>query len=917
MLSPTQTLLSNFEKINRARLGRTLASLSEPQRVVMSMLPLIFHDNNPALPGYVENPGPTGLRDLRVSKEQASKIRRFCPKFEYKPSALPKYQLSSLFLMGSSGSIAFNSKSDFDIWICVSPSVAPAEIEFLRQRTLLIEHWAATFKLELHFFVLAKEKFIDNPVEQLSTENSGSTQRYLLLDEFYRTAILLSGLPPAWWVVPSDQEVNYDQYVRDQREAGPLSPAEYVDFGGLSNIPAEEFLGAALWQLFKGIHSPHKSILKILLLEIYACDYPKIELLSNDYKRNIEQGVWDLDELDPYLLMYRKIEDYLKKRDEFSVLELVRRCFYLKVGEKLSRSYRTGTVRMQRRIMLEQVKRWGWNAAVLEHLDNHDSWNIEEVLQEHRHIVKKFSSSYLALSNFTRSRGISALVSQQEMDLMGRRLHTALGVEPDKVELIRTHPLPQPEYILTVHCNNPDADQPEWHLFTNAIAGGISKVKPLKRFNSLVQLILWCHFNGILSSRTKVLQTNGALKISSKELDLLHRFLNANLPLETVDKTTLTDIAQPAKPKNLAVLVNLGFEPFNHYKHKGAHVTSDRSDPLAYGMRQVNTIQRLDCLNLNSWGELRVKSFAGDEAVIQCIQHCLSSLNQAGNEELPLPLVFGQDEIRGSLAAIRVKELLHNLIQARKEGSQLLFPLTNRLILAEPKETQTHFHQFSNELALLNFLSVPVPEFRALKIDRYTQVDSPLAPMAKLNKAGSIQVFITGQQEITDIYILDERGSLFLQSTQSYRLRTHLRHVESFLKNSIAGQSPTTNDSGAASLDFYQLNGNEEKGWKCLKVSLAPLKNPQEQFLTVSLKAFKTAKTDFDLHYRGRSWSYQHEGEEIFRSVAGFVQNLRQSNSSYPIYLSELHLPTSENIQTVERLQFKKWLEARLSDHLG
>ncbi|MDI9730628.1 hypothetical protein, partial [Stutzerimonas stutzeri] len=45
------------------------------------------------------------------------------------------------------------------------------------------------------------------------SDDCGTTQHYLLLDEFYRTALWLGGRTPLWWLVPDYEEHRYDDYV--------------------------------------------------------------------------------------------------------------------------------------------------------------------------------------------------------------------------------------------------------------------------------------------------------------------------------------------------------------------------------------------------------------------------------------------------------------------------------------------------------------------------------------------------------------------------------------------------------------------------------------------------------------------------------------------------------------------------------
>ena len=77
--------------------------------------------------------------------------------------------------------------------------------------------------------------------------------------------------------------------------------------------------------MFKGIESPYKSVLKLLLTEVYASEHPKVQCLSLRFKQAVFSHQVDLDELDPYIMVYRRIEEYLKARNEPERLELVRR----------------------------------------------------------------------------------------------------------------------------------------------------------------------------------------------------------------------------------------------------------------------------------------------------------------------------------------------------------------------------------------------------------------------------------------------------------------------------------------------------------------------------------------------------------------------------------------------------------------
>ena len=68
--------------------------------------------------------------------------------------------------------------------------------EALQEKALLLEEHAAQLGMQLHFFILNADAFREGRNIAISDESSGNTQHHLLLEEFYRTGLLLAGRPP-------------------------------------------------------------------------------------------------------------------------------------------------------------------------------------------------------------------------------------------------------------------------------------------------------------------------------------------------------------------------------------------------------------------------------------------------------------------------------------------------------------------------------------------------------------------------------------------------------------------------------------------------------------------------------------------------------------------------------------------------
>ena len=96
-----------------------MADLRERQRHFIELLPLLYHTNHPILPGYVSKQTPAGIPDYSPGNQTLNLAKKLAKSFTYKKRAYRKYHIQAIYMMGSTGTIAYSSdKSDFDIWVC-------------------------------------------------------------------------------------------------------------------------------------------------------------------------------------------------------------------------------------------------------------------------------------------------------------------------------------------------------------------------------------------------------------------------------------------------------------------------------------------------------------------------------------------------------------------------------------------------------------------------------------------------------------------------------------------------------------------------------------------------------------------------------------------------------------------------------
>ncbi|GAK84765.1 adenylate cyclase [Vibrio ponticus] len=413
MQAYTEKLIQRLDSLNQQRIERALALMDLQAQRVFHLIPALLHYNHPVFPGYFDAHVPHGIYGFDLNAEQQQFIEDTELTIGQPLTANSHPDILALYTMGSTSSIGQSTSSDLDIWVCVSPEMAHDERESLNNKCLLITDWAQSQGVEANFFIMDAERFKSNRSEEMTGDNCGSSQHMLLLDEFYRSAVRLAGQRLLWQIVPPEMEECYDEYVQELCNKGSIDCSQWIDFGQLHRIPAEEYFGSNLWQLYKSIDSPYKSVLKAILLEAYSWEYPHAQLLSLDTKRRFFADEPNLYGMDAYYLMLEKVTRYLERIGDTTRLDLVRRCFYLKTHEKLSREPGAGSVPWRREALGLLVAKWNWGADVIEELDNRRHWKVEQVKVVHHSLLDALMLSYRNLIQFARRNDITSRLAHK------------------------------------------------------------------------------------------------------------------------------------------------------------------------------------------------------------------------------------------------------------------------------------------------------------------------------------------------------------------------------------------------------------------------------------------------------------------------------------------------------------------------
>ncbi|MCO7519841.1 MULTISPECIES: class I adenylate cyclase [unclassified Pseudomonas] len=921
-------LRARFLKINQGRLARAMEGLSTRQQQVLTLLPLFFHVNHPLLPGYVSGATPAGVSGFEPSAELLAEAQRLTRSFTYKARhGNPPQPIHGLFLMGSLGTLAQAEQSDMDLWVCHAPDLGEQALAELRRKCQLLEAWAASLGAEAHCFLIEPQGFVQGERDsQLSSDDCGTTQHYLLLDEFYRTAIWLAGRTPLWWLVPVYQEHNYRDYTQTLLSKRFIRAQDGLDLGHLAHVPPGEFVGAGLWQLYKGIDSPYKSLLKLLLTEAYASEHPEVRCLSLDYKQAVFANHLDLDELDPYVMVYRRIERYLQQRGENARLELVRRSLYLKVNKKLSDRSRSHG--WQRQLLARLAKEWGWDERQLALLDSRSQWKVRQVALERRELVAELNHSYRFLTQFARLQNANSRADQRDLNVLGRRLYAAFERRAGKIEVINPGIAPdlaEDTLTLVQSANRKEPGTHHWGLYNGNL--GVHEwehFSPLKRCRELLELLTWAHRNGVIDSSTRLALHPGVSDLSEFELFNLLGALQQGvpLPLEPVSEVRLL---QPSVADEILLLVNVAVDPLRHHRDLNILMTTERTDSLSYAGVRENLVLTLDQITLNSWNEVLVQRYDGNHALLRCLRDFLNSLGQRSHR--PRLRVRCYCHNRAQAISQRVEELFDTaqLLLDQQRDQRYLVQVAEHTHVLELTPGQVTLATFDDHAQVLAALGEERSRYSPLHLDDNALQDSDLPLVLAQSQPHAIQVFYRLYEGWADLYVLDEHNALWQQRLPLQDERHLLLPLQRFLQSMLIrrdAQLPLDSlPQAALELRYAQLLPSGAGKARGIEPRLAPQDGHNQPYYEVQaiLQAGVGDEVHVTLYCDQQEFSQLEHGEHLYAVVARQILRQRQGPGSYRCYITDLDLSEllgDEPGSTSLYLRYKSQLEQALNEGL-
>lgn len=784
--------IAKVNALDQYRIRRALASNDAHFKHVFQLLPLLLHYNLPELPAYVEN-APHGIAKFSFNHYQQRFFDALIP--DSNSQIVSRCVFDGLYSMGSTGSIVQTTESDLDLWLCHSEELTTEEYQLIELKLAKLTQWAKGLGIEVNFYLMNPERFKANHYNcGVSEEHSGSAQHFFLLDEFYRSAVRLAG-KRLLWLHFSDED--YKAIVTSKK----IDLNEWIDFGDFSSLSTAEFFGASLWQLYKGIESPYKSAIKILLLESYAQTYPETNLISKQFKQKLFDKKAGHYHFDPYLAMLEQVTNYLQDRKEFSRLDRLRQCFYLKAKE--------GRVlyNWRERELQALIDNWHWADEDIALLNDRPNWKMKQAIVQHKMLVDQLLQSYRNLINFARKFHIDPSIMTNDIDILMRKLYSVFEVLPGKVTLLNPHITPDlsEQDVTFIEAKEGSAMKPGWYLINQSPKSSYDSSQRFVQYNkNLHKLVAWAYFNGVITVSTK-------LHIVSRHVDLikLRQFitdLRLFFPV-SAPKITENELLHPNEIRSLILAINLTNDPTKNFidPHRDFH----SSDLFSFNAYEQNLIGSVSIIYRNMWNEIRTQHFEGEQAILNALKLLSNKIYRDSAPPQSVNVFCYSKQFRSELRET-IANLVHRCISV--QTGSIYANAFNTVKVAG----RTWQLVFSDQ----NVKIKPVEEQAVEKVKRLTTL-SHLSKKGK-NKVvsypreindfaseGFLQFFFEdGKNGCFNVYILDENNHIESYTSCSGTKEEKVREI-----NRLYAERYLENDQNSIFNypQFYQLleNGNE------------------------------------------------------------------------------------------------------------
>ncbi|MDX9786749.1 MAG: class I adenylate cyclase [Desulfobacterales bacterium] len=565
-----------FIRYNRFR--KQIFSELSPRatETILYLLPWMLSVNHPACPGFVVNM----VRPLKVFNiDNEWEIRRresnFKRLFEIKtPASLlhhgPQFNvIQGLYTIGSVGTVSQTANSDCDIWVCCDKNHydEPAWNQLHRKINLIKDWLDLHLKMQVYFFVCDENDIRENRFGNVDSESSGSTQKNILKEEFYRTCIVICGKIPLWWLCHDDNKKISYELSRKEMLARQYSDYDIIDLGDLQQIEGSEYFGAALWQLQKSLTRPLKSIIKMTLLKILL-DSPEERPICHQFRKAVlrtdEKGLFP----DPIVFTIHSILNYYQSIQKTDTLEFLKQCFYI----RCEFTPHASRVPLKNELIKDLFQAYPLDIKKRIHLSRFDSWDFNAQLKLGNRLFQLLMDSYRDIT--AAYAGNATEIDKRDFTIVGRKILVHHQRKPNKIIVLQ-----KPTGNLNLTHLTIRLEDTLWQVYS-----GSNKETPLAVDTDILNIIGFIVWNNLFDVNKIRMEPNSS-NVTMQEIANLGKKLYEFIGTFETQDIELAGYIQKERLTKLMVVIS--FENF-------------------YWEKNINDF---GVLYKNNWGELFLRRF--------------------------------------------------------------------------------------------------------------------------------------------------------------------------------------------------------------------------------------------------------------------------------------------------------------------
>ena len=873
--------LKQFLALNRIRSTRLRELAPITQQPFIELLPLIFHLNSTALPGFINANVPAGISDFRPNNAELDAAQKFNNSFAFKRKAFRHYPILGVYLINDNGTINFPDEAEFDLWLVHSNQLTEVDQQQLQKKLVAIQDWAHSLNITLNIRLFNIASLNQQPLSAYD------------LDRFYLNGLVLAGIPPLWWAISPDQE----HTVQKLNDPHRLGQTTLIDFGALPLPPstkAQSIFDLSYQQLNQAMEQGLEPVLNLLNQQHVFASYPSLIWLCHTFKQAIYLGERDPLQLDSNILKLQALSEHATLSSQ--QLLLTQQSLYVLFKERLTQKVDLAVYPWRREFCKKLVDLWQWSDEQIEYLDNHSQAHYRQCVSEYEQVRKLLFDVNHSLFAFAKQQKL-AVKSQQKQLQQKQQLH---DLAPDIVSHLPSAFLPtQPEEHLFIHRTT---QEQSWTISDKPVT---TTTPPLYQADSLLQILAWAINNKILvkSTRLKIADQSHNITINTV-IQLVQRLLSSPLakPAEIITDQSLNN---PAKLQQIMLFVNLEQSPEDTLSQQGLVLSSLHSDPLNHALNKQSLVLTVEALIYSSWGQWHYLTQQAVNAPLQMLASLIRWQPEnitAGSLSCWCPSETHGQAISKRISSLYAEVITHYLLNPASGNYQL--NISDRHYRIQWLGDRCDVSLTAKQKDLTQILATSNTQFSASKFD-YSLTDSALFnQMLRQQSPEQITLFLQFHKKIITIYLLDELGNIIKQQFEGLTESTLITHFYHFLSNI---KLKNTIDR----LRFYRL----EKTYNTWEINAIPIQSPPSQsYLPVTIE-METAKDNAHCKICCGSESFEGAADDkgVFDNVRNLVLRLRQTHQRYPLYITELTFSQEAALATNQYILQKQRLEQLLN----